>query len=60
MLNPPEAVSEEDLRALSANTWKPQVTALEYVSVGFAAGSGACRDNFVDSLAGPETTAARI
>jgi hypothetical protein len=35
MLNPPEAVSEEDLRALLANAWKPQVTALEYVPVGF-------------------------
>lgn len=44
MLNPPEAVSEEDLRALLANTWKLQVTALEYVPVGFGSHHWSVRD----------------
>jgi spectinomycin phosphotransferase len=44
MLNPPEAVSEEDLRALLANTWKLQVTALKYVPVGFGSHHWSVRD----------------
>ena len=35
MLNPPEAFSEEDLRALLANTWGMRTAALEYIPVGF-------------------------
>lgn len=45
MLNPPEAFSEEDLRALLANSWKVRTASLEYVPVGFGSHHWSVRDS---------------
>lgn len=53
MVNPPEAVSEENSRALSANNRKTQVTRPE-------SNDRTLRAILVDTPADLETTAARI
>jgi len=44
MLNPPGSFSEDELRALLANSWQVQVAGLEYVPVGFGSHHWSVRD----------------